>query len=103
MEELKVHMQHVILCKYKNHKNTKETAKKISSVFDQNVITDYLVRNLFAKFRSVDMSLSDWPRQECSSDLFQDTSRELVECNLRRSSRESKHILTHLNLPSLEK
>ena len=40
MEELKVHIQHVILWEFKNIKNITETAKEICSVYGQGVITD---------------------------------------------------------------
>ena len=33
MEELKVHIQHIILWKFKNNKNNTETAKKIPRVY----------------------------------------------------------------------
>ena len=45
MEELKVHIRHVMLWRFKNNKNTTETAKKILSVYYQGVITDRQVRN----------------------------------------------------------
>ena len=40
MEELKVHIWHVILWEFKNNKNVIETATKISSVYGQDIITD---------------------------------------------------------------
>ena len=40
MDEQKVHIWHVMLWEFKNNKNTAETAKKISSVYNQRVITD---------------------------------------------------------------
>ena len=41
MEELKGHIQYVILWKFKNNKNATETIKKICSVYGQGVITDH--------------------------------------------------------------
>ena len=38
MEELKIHIPHVMLWEVKNDKNTTETTKKISSVYDQGVL-----------------------------------------------------------------
>ena len=43
MEELKVHIWHVMLWKFNNNKNASETAKKICSIYGQSVITDHLV------------------------------------------------------------
>ena len=40
MEELKVHIWHVMLWEFKNNKNATETAKKISSIHGHRVITD---------------------------------------------------------------
>ena len=40
MEELKVHIQHVMLWEFKNNKNATRTAKKICSVYGQGDITD---------------------------------------------------------------
>ena len=44
MMELKVYIQHV-MWEYKNKINATETAKKISNVYGQDVITDFQVRN----------------------------------------------------------
>ena len=40
MEELKVHIQYVILWEFKINKNPTETAKKISCVYGQSIISD---------------------------------------------------------------
>ena len=40
MEELKVHIGHVMSWEFKNNKNTTETAKKMFSVYSQSVITE---------------------------------------------------------------
>ena len=69
-----------------NNKNAKETNKKSFSVY--GFITDRQVRNWFSKFRSDDTSLWNEPRPRCSLDLHQDAFRELVVCNLRKSTRE---------------
>ena len=90
MEELKVHIWHVILWEFKNNKNTTtETAKKICSVHGQGVITYCWVRNQFSKFPSGDTSWKMNPRRERLSDLNQDALKELVECNPQKSSQES--------------
>ena len=46
------------------------------------------------------MSLRNKPRPECSSDFNQDTLRELVECNLCKSTRQLVLDPTHPNLKS---
>ena len=69
MAELKVHIQHLMLWELMNNKSATKTAKKISSVYGQRVITDCKVRNWFSKFHSGVTSLRDEPRPGCSSDL----------------------------------
>ena len=91
MDELKVHIWLVMLRKIKNNKNATKTAKKISSVYGQGIITDHQFQICFLKFRSGDTSLRDQPRPKRSSDLGQDTLRELVEYNLRKSYMTSLH------------
>ena len=44
MEELKVHIRHV-MWEFKNNKNVTETAKKISNVYGCGVTIDHQVRN----------------------------------------------------------
>ena len=68
MEELEVYIWYV-MCKFKNNKNTTETNKKISSVYNHDVITNWYVQNWFSKFHSGNTSLRDEPRSACSSDL----------------------------------
>ena len=82
MEELKVHIQHV-LWEFKNNKNTIETAKKISSVYGQGLLL--IVKSMFC---SNNISLRDEPRSGCLSDLNQDALRELLECNPHESTQE---------------
>ena len=52
MDELKVHIRHVMLLEFKNNQNARETIKKIWSVYGQGVINDHQVWNSFLKFRS---------------------------------------------------
>ena len=61
MEELKVHIRHVMLWKFKNKKNTTEAAKKIYSVYSLSVIIDRHVQKWFSKFHSCDRLLKDAP------------------------------------------
>ena len=79
MEELKVHIQHVMLWEFKNNGNATEKAKKICSVYGQGVITDYQIQNWFSKFHSSNTSLRDEPWPGCLSDLNQDTLRESMQ------------------------
>ena len=81
MEELKVHIQHVMLNKFKNNKIAREKAQRISHVYGQGVITNCQVRKWFSKFSSSDTSLRNEPLLGCLRDLNQDAFRELVECN----------------------
>ena len=69
-----------MLRKFKNHKNTKETINKTSSVYGQGVIIAYQVRNWFLKFRFCDRLLKHKPRPRLSSDLHQGVLRKLMEC-----------------------
>ena len=48
MKELKVHIRHTSLWVFKNNKIATETAEKICSVYDQGVINDCQVRNIFS-------------------------------------------------------
>ena len=57
MGGLKVDIGYVMLWELKNNKNFIETAKKISRLNDQGVITVQQVRNWFSKFRSANTSL----------------------------------------------
>ena len=45
MEKLKVHIRYVMLCEFKNNKNTTETAKNICSFYSHSVIIDSQVQN----------------------------------------------------------
>ena len=47
MEELKVYIWHVMFSKFKNNKNVTEITWKFYCVYDQGVISDYQVQNLF--------------------------------------------------------
>ena len=53
-----MHIQHVMLWKFEN-KNSTETPKKISSVYDQDLIADHQDQNWFSKFFSGDTSSRD--------------------------------------------
>ena len=88
MEELKVHIWHVMLWEFKNNKNAAETAKKISSVYGQSVIPDHQVQNWFLKIHSGDTSLTDESRPGHLSDLNQEALRELLQCNLSKRTWE---------------
>ena len=66
---------------FKNNKNAIETAKKICTVYDQDMMTDYQVQNWFSKFCSGNTSLRDKPRPRYTLDPNQDALRELVEGN----------------------
>ena len=52
MDGLKVYIRHVMLWEFKNSKNAKETAKKISSFTGQGIISDRPVWNWFSEFYS---------------------------------------------------
>ena len=71
---------------FKKNKNTTETAKKISSVYDQGVSTYHQVQNWFSVFLSGNTSLKDEHEPGSSPDLDQDDLRELVEWNPYKSS-----------------
>ena len=61
MDELKGHIQDVMLWEFKNNINVTETAKNISTVYGQGVVSEQ-VQNWFSKFRSCGSSLKDKPR-----------------------------------------
>ena len=86
MEKLKVYIRPVTLWEFKNIKNATETAKKISCIYCQGVIT--VLWNWCSMFRSGDTSLRDELRLGRSSDLDQATLKELVEYNLRNNTWE---------------
>ena len=50
IEKLKIYIRHSMLWEFKNNKTASETAKKISSVYAQRVVSDRQVRNWFFKF-----------------------------------------------------
>ena len=66
-----------MLWKSNKNKNVTKTAKKISGIYAQGVITDHQVWNWFSKFNSGNMSLRDGPRPGRSSDLDQDDLKGL--------------------------
>ena len=68
---------------YKNNKIATETFKKIFIVDDQGVMID-CKSETFSKFISSNMI----ERPEHTLDLNQDALRELVECNLHKSTQE---------------
>ena len=88
MEELKVHNWHVTFLEFKNNENATETAKKICSVYCQDVISKCQVQNWLSKFYSGDMMLRDEFRAGLLSDHNQDALRELLECNMSKSTWE---------------
>ena len=86
--ELKVPIHHVMLSKFVNNQNTSEQLLKKCSVYSQGVITDCQIWNWFSKFYASKMSLKDEHRPGYSSDFNQDDFRELMECNLGKSTQE---------------
>ena len=71
-----MHIWHVMLWEF--CKNAPETAKEVCSVYYRGVITDFQVRNWISKL------FPDEYKPLYSSDLDQDTLRELVGCNPRK-------------------
>ena len=57
-------------------KNSTETSKKICTIYDEDVITDYQVRKWFSKFHSGNTELEDEPKPRLSSDVDEDAVRE---------------------------
>ena len=102
MEELNVHIWHVMFWEFYNNKNVIETAKKIGSIHGQGVITDNQVWNWFSKFHSSNTSFRDEPRPGWSSEFDEYALRELTECNLHkkylRISTWPQHIPIHNRL-----
>ena len=60
--------------------------RKFQVLMTKGVITDHQVQNWFSKFHSDNTSWRNEPRPGRSSDLDQDTLRELVECNQCKST-----------------
>ena len=81
-----MHIQHVMLCVFKNNKNTTETVKKISCAYG---FTGHHVQIWFSKFHSGEISLRDKLGPGCSSDLDQSALRELVENSILKYLRFS--------------
>ena len=69
MDELIVHIWHVILWEFKNKDNVTKTANKICSFYAQGVITDRQIQNWSLKFRSGNTSVRDELGLGCSSNL----------------------------------
>ena len=74
---------------WENNENVTKTAKKISSVYGQGVITDGQVQNWFTMFPSGDILLRD--EQKSLSDVDQNALRELMKCNLCKCTRKFTH------------
>ena len=88
MDKLKLHIWYLMLWEFKNNKTTPKTAKKISSVYNQGVIVNHQVQNWLSKFCSGNTSLREKPRTGHSSDLDQESLRELVKYNPCKSTWE---------------
>ena len=83
-----MYIQHITLCEFENNENATEIAKKICNIDGQGIIIDCQVRNWFSKFYSGKASLTDEPRPGFSSNLNKDALRELMDCNLCKSTQE---------------
>ena len=70
MDELKVHIRHVMLWEFKNNKNATETVREIFIVCGLGVNTDSQILNWFTNF-GFD-GRRDKPRPESSSNFNQD-------------------------------
>ena len=70
MEEMKVHIQHVVLWEFTNSKNTTEIAKKTCK--DK---VSLLTAKSETGFQSFNILLKDEPKSGCSLDLNQDALR----------------------------
>ena len=61
---VKVHIQHVMLCEFKNSNNITETAKKIyCDLVKMSLLT--AKSEMYFQFSSGDISLRDEPRSGC--------------------------------------
>ena len=69
MEDLKVHIQDVMLWELKNNKNAIETTKKTFRIYSQGAITECQIQNWFLKLHSGDISLRAETKPGCSLDL----------------------------------
>ena len=65
-----------------------ETARKICSIYGQDIITNQLARNWFTKFRSGDLSLENKPKPGHSLDINEDALRTFIKNNPRLSTGE---------------
>ena len=81
MEDLKVHIQGIMLWEFKNNKNTTETAKKLQCHYWPP--SQLVFKVLFWWY-----ILKRWTGTRISSDLNQDALKELVECNPYKSTQE---------------
>ncbi|XP_026670043.1 uncharacterized protein LOC108625779 isoform X1 [Ceratina calcarata] len=70
------------------------TAKKIRSVYGEELITDRAVSDWFAKFRSGDTTSKDELSAGGPSDFDDDVVKTLLEQNLRQSTRATKWLWT---------
>ena len=60
-----------------------ETARKICSIYGQDIITNQLARNWFTKFRSGDLTFENKPKPEHSLDIDEDALRTFIKNNPR--------------------
>lgn len=76
-----------MLWEFKQGYSSKATAEKICRVYGEGLITDRVVRNWFAKFRSGDITWKDALRAGRPSDFNDDLLKARLEQNPRHSTR----------------
>lgn len=62
MENQKQHFRHILLFYYRKGKNAVQARKKLCDVYEEDLLTERLCQNWFAKFCSDNFDIEDAPR-----------------------------------------
>ena len=81
MEENKQHFQQIMLYYFKKGKNATETQKKISAVYGESAVTDWMYQKWFVRIHAGDFSLDNAPRVGRQVEVDSEQIETLIDNN----------------------